>query len=310
MNESLAAEIRSSGVKAAYDEHAKRLLAHKIILAHILVSAVKEFSGMDPEAVVPLIEGTPEISSMAVDPGLSNNPMITGERNEDKIPYEGMITYDIRFHAWVPGKEEMVKIILDVEAQQKFKPSPGYDISTRAVYYGARMLSAQQGTEFTTNYADIKKVYSIWICMNAPAQVANTITGISLDKQAICGASVDVGRYDLLGVIIVALSKHLVKDGDDELRLHRLLGAIFSPDLTVSNKKVILSDEFEIQLTTEMERSFDHMCNLSEAIEEKGEIKALNKLVKNGTISIEQAALNTGLTVDQFLEKVKEFGLE
>lgn len=75
MNESLAAEIQSAGAKAAYDEHAKRLLAHKIILAHILVKSVKEFSGMDPEAVIPLIEGTPEISSVPVNPGLSNNPM-------------------------------------------------------------------------------------------------------------------------------------------------------------------------------------------------------------------------------------------
>lgn len=151
-----------------------------------------------------------------------------------------MITYDIRFYAWVPGKEEMIKIV------------------------------------------------------------------------------VDVGRYDLLGIILVALSKKIVKDGCDELRLHRLLGAIFSPDLTVHNKKEILSKEFKIELTTDMERSFDHMCNLSEAIEEqgiqkgiqKGEIKALSKLVNDGTLSVEQAALTAKITVVQFYEKVQEYGFK
>ena len=44
---------------AQYDNSAKRLIAHKIILARILVKTVEEFKGMDPLEVAVLIEGLP-----------------------------------------------------------------------------------------------------------------------------------------------------------------------------------------------------------------------------------------------------------
>ena len=43
-------------------DSAKRLIAHKIILARILVKTVEEFKGMDPLEVAALIEGLPYIS--------------------------------------------------------------------------------------------------------------------------------------------------------------------------------------------------------------------------------------------------------
>ena len=109
------------------------------------------------------IEGTPEIATVNVAPG-HQPAAISGLPNEDKVPGEGMITYDIRFFAITRDKER-VKLILNVEAQQRFQP--GYDLVTRAIFYCARMLSSQLDTEFTPrNYDDIKKVYSIFICMD------------------------------------------------------------------------------------------------------------------------------------------------
>ena len=70
----------------------------------------------------------------------------------------GKVTYDIRFYVLTPD-EKHVKIIMNLEAQLKF--NPGYDLVTRGVFYCARMLSAQYGTEFTTqDYDGLKKVYS------------------------------------------------------------------------------------------------------------------------------------------------------
>ena len=96
-----------------------------------------------------------------------------GMQNEDTIPGEGTIRYDVLFFARVPyGNHE--KLLVDVEAQKKF--NPGYSLVTRGVFYCARMLSSQFGREFTPNdYDDIKKVYSIWICMEAPEYAAGTI---------------------------------------------------------------------------------------------------------------------------------------
>lgn len=63
-----------------------------------------------------------------------------------------------------------VKLIINVEGQNDFYP--GYDIVTRGIFYTAQLISSQLETEFTgSNYGDIKKVYSIWICLNSPKKI-------------------------------------------------------------------------------------------------------------------------------------------
>jgi len=64
--------VNAADTDAQYDEKAKRLLGNKTILAHILVKAVDGFQGMDPEDVVPYIEGGPFISEVPIEPGLTN----------------------------------------------------------------------------------------------------------------------------------------------------------------------------------------------------------------------------------------------
>ena len=61
----------------------------------------------------------------------------------------------------------MSQIIINVEAQ-KDEPN-GYDILNRAIFYVSRMISSQKERDFSnSNYNDIKRVYSIWVCMNMP----------------------------------------------------------------------------------------------------------------------------------------------
>ena len=49
MNTEIANAVSAADDKAQYDERAKRLLAQKSILAHILVKTVDEFKGMNPK---------------------------------------------------------------------------------------------------------------------------------------------------------------------------------------------------------------------------------------------------------------------
>ena len=58
MNTELKSAVMATDRDAQYDNSAKRLIAHKIILARILVKTVEEFKGMDPLEVAALIEGT------------------------------------------------------------------------------------------------------------------------------------------------------------------------------------------------------------------------------------------------------------
>lgn len=327
-NESLKRELCGADIHAAYDDHAKRLLAQKIVLAHILVSTVSEFKDLEPEAVVFLIETEPEVSSIPVNPGdagLSSQtsaegtskepmPVITGSNTESQIPYEGKITYDVHFFAWTPGKKGRIKIILDVEAQKNFHP--GYHIVSRGIFYTSRMISSQLDTEFRIpNYDDIKKVYSIWICMNPPERVRNTITEFSIDKKDLVGSSGDLGKYDLLSVIIIGISEKITSESE-KTKLNQFLGTLFSANISAEQKMEILSREFNIELDSDSERRIHIMCNLSEGIEEKGIEKGIEQERKRLITSflrsdnhIDHAVKLLGLSEEVILSVARKEGI-
>ena len=56
MDTDIKMSVKATDTKAQYDNKAKQLLGHKIILAHILVNTVAEFKGMNPADVVQYIE--------------------------------------------------------------------------------------------------------------------------------------------------------------------------------------------------------------------------------------------------------------
>lgn len=316
---SLKQAVYSSDKESEYDEHAKRLLSHKIILAHILLNTVSEFSGMNPEQVVPLIEEPPKISTVPVEPGETNYrkimPVITGNNTESSITREGTITYDIYFFVWTPEKRGRLKIFVDIESQKKFYP--GYHIVTRGIFYTSRMISSQMGTEFQAqDYNDIKKVYSIWICMNPPKRAGNTMAEFSISRKDLVGNPGYLGRYDLLSVIIIGLSKELVTESE-KTALHRLLGTLFSTRLSPDEKKDILSDEFKIPMDSDLERRFNFMCNLGEGIAEEareegitiGMEKVIANFLKNNN-SISFASQMLSIPENMVLSVAQKEGIE
>ena len=170
----LSESLQLAGEKAAFDTHAKRILANKQVLARILKKTVSEFKDMSFDEIIGCVEGEPQISTVPIHPGVTNSPTITGMQTEDKVPWEGNIYYDIRFYVRIPRNSGVVKIIINVEAQKNFYP--GYYLETRGVFYCARLISAQLNTEFEEpNYGDLKKVYSIWVCFNSSKEQANAI---------------------------------------------------------------------------------------------------------------------------------------
>lgn len=308
----IAKKIDITDKKAEYDENVKWLLSEKIILAHILIHVAKEYYGMKPEEAAELIEGVPRVSEIAVNPGESNTTEIVGDNVESVVPNEGKITYDIRFHALTPDKTQKIQLIIDIEAQKDYYP--GYDIVTRGIYYGARLLSAQKESEFTgDDYDKIKKVYSIWICMNAPKYAENTITEYAIKQHNIIGEfPEDKGRYDLMSVIAICLSKELARE-KKATKLHRLLGTLLSSRMTRQEKKDIIESEYGIPMTQNIERRVNIMCNLSAAIEERGIeqgnaqrlIKSIEANMRNFKIDLETACEGNDITVEEYW-KAKE----
>ena len=287
----LARSIEMADEKAQYDAYAKKIISDKTILAWIAKYAVKELKEYTIPVIRSCIEGEPEVATTPVYPGSVRNKneagtekdtgaeAISGRSTEDKVPNEGTVTYDIRFHLITPEKEK-IKIIVNVEIQKNFYP--GYDLVTRALFYCARMLSAQMDTEFTAeNYDGIKKVYSIWLCLDAPDYLADTITQYSIRPESIVGEIKGKARYDLMSAVMICLNGKSYEN--KKTPLHGLLGTIFSEDLSSREKEMILNQDYEIETTRIVKEGMSKMCNLSDAIEERGikrgEEKKLMELV-------------------------------
>lgn len=313
MNTELKSAVMATDRDAQYDNSAKRLIAHKIIVARILVKTVEEFKGMDPLEVAALIEGLPYISAVPVEPGLTNavhfqnGQRLVGFNTENQELNEGLVRFDIVFY--VRMKDGLSQIIINVEAQ---KDEPGeYEILNRAVFYVSRLISSQKERDFeNSSYDDIKCVYSIWICMNMEE---NTMSHIHLTKEDLIGSYEWKGNLDLLNIIMIGLAKEL-PEHDEAYELHRLLGALLSRELTVDEKLDIIGKEYDIPLEENFRKDMSTMCNLSQGVKEEGiaigrregleegrregHAELITKMYKNG-LSIEQIASATDKTVEE-----------
>lgn len=301
MDTDIKMSVKATDTKAQYDNKAKQLIGHKIILAHILVNTVEEFKGMNPADVVQYIEGEPHIGSVPIDGGVTNvekQEKVIGLNTENSEINEGMIRFDIIFY--VRMQDGLSQIIVNVEAQ-KAEPS-SYDILNRAIFYVSRMISSQKGRDFVkSNYNNIKRVYSIWICMNMDE---NSMSHIHLTRDDIIGSHNWKGDINLLNIVLVGLAEDL-PEKTEKYELHRLLGALLSSKLNVDEKLDIIGNEFQIPLESDIRKDVSEMCNLSQGIEERGVEKGLAeaaiRMYKKG-YSIEQ--ISDILAMD--IERVKD----
>ena len=219
-----------------------------------------------------------------VDPDQSNRQVtegasIAGMNTEDTLVTEGRVNYDIRFHALAPRDGALMRIIVNVEAQNRY--NPGYPLIKRGIYYVSRLISAQHGREFErSGYGKIRKVCSIWICLNADAEKRNSITRYALKEEHLVGRNEEpVANYDLISVVMICLGK---AEESEEASLLRMLDVLLSNDQKAEEKIAILSEEFAIAMSEPMEEEVAQMCNLSQGIVEKGLAEGMAKGMEQG----------------------------
>jgi hypothetical protein len=298
----LAREIDRASNDAKYDRYCKNLLSNRMILAHIMKECVSEFKDFDVNYIAEnCIEGTPQVSEVEVH--INNKPeKIVGMNTEDRTMDEGVVFFDIKFVAVLPQTGENIRLIINLEAQNKY--NPGYSLVRRGLYYCCRLISSQYETEFKDgDYDGIKKVYSIWICTDTPDYAKNTITKYKITEENIIGnMKVDQSKYDLLNVIMVCLDK----DSEDVENMNKgilkLLRVLLSGRVSSDKKKIVLNEDFDIEMSVELEKEMRDMCNLSAGIREDGvrdgiekgaelkDLEYLRKFMKKFKISFEQAA--------------------
>lgn len=307
--------VEETNDKAKYDNEVKKVLSDPQILSWILKYTVWEFKNYSVEEIMGCIEGEPEVAIHPVHPGYYTES-VEGLSTESTEVEVRKVTYDIRFRVVVPGSGS-VNMIINVEAQNKFYES--YDLVSRGVFYCARLLSTQvRNEEAATEYNNLQKVYSIWICMNVPLNSEYTITGYCMNREDRYGhmASVANQRYDLMELVMVCLGRP--ENAEKGTALHQLLTMVLSEELTPEEKIERMKKEYDIVTTVELEGGLAKMCNLSDYIEErgiekgieKGYLQALFSLVQDDLLSVEIAAEKAKLTLEEFKGMYRKYQQE
>ena len=265
-------DVYLAGKNPEYDAAAKKLLSSKKILAWILKYCVEEFKDCSIADIRDrYIIGIPETASVPALPDETNAAgkigadRISGERTEDTSVTEGKVTFDIRLRAITPHNE-LVQLIINIEAQRSRRTS--YPLLKRAMYYVSRLISSQYGVDFDkAQYGKIKKVYSIWLCMDAPDDRGG-ITRYRMQEEPEYGNILDEKEnYDLQQVVMVYVAH---ARADMENRLLNLLGELFVSEDDASRKKAELIEHYDIDLNENEERLVSTMCNLSVGVYVRG----------------------------------------
>lgn len=274
----------------AYDSYCKNMLSNKSILAYILKNCIKEFQNIPLDEIPSFIEKQPRIDEVMDD-------RIVGKNVEDASIPSAVIRYDILFEATLPNtgntKKEEIGVIINLEAQNE-TARLSYPLLSRAIYYCSRILGKQKNAADGfqhSNFGDMKKVYSIWLCFHHPKDMDNVINRYSMQENSMMNEyRAPKEDYDLLEAIMVYPAKEYDYD-DDEHGFLELLNLLFIAKLSAEEKKKKLKNDYRINMTKEIEEEVEIMCNLSQGIKEEGRIEGRAEEKLTSTIMHVQAML-------------------
>ena len=281
-NNQFCNEVKTIGYHARGDIPAKSLLKYRAIIARILKGCVKEYKDVSLKDIETKYIQKEEFTEDREIHGLnsavinSHPEKITGQNTESAIVGEGKIYFDLIFYAYLPNEKELTKFIINLEPQDEFYP--GYPLVKRGFYYDARLISGQYGTEFTgQEYGKIKKVISIWICLNPSRQRMDTINRYRITEENVVGnVRLNPSDYDVMEVIMVCL--HDDVNGRKHSEMIDMLSVLFSDKLNGDRKQKILEKDYSLEMTQEYKEVVNSMCNMSDVFERKMNEKLNEKL--------------------------------
>ena len=165
-------------------------------------------------------------------------------------------------------------------------------------------------------YQKIQKVYSIWICPAPAEKRSGSILQYRIVEKEVMGKSfINEDDYDKMEVVVIG-----VGEGCDysDRSITGLFSVLFSSKMELEEKKRILGGTYGIAMTEKFESEVEKMDGIGKAYEKagridglvEGQLRTLNNLIKNGKLSIEDAAESANMTVEEFQKKKEEYKIE
>lgn len=176
----------------AYDSASKRILSKKSIICNIMKECIPEYKNLSKEEIIACIGDG------------SDSEYVETKSTEDIGINDERINFDILFTTRLPNSNQKIGMYIDLEPQNEIYP--GYELLNRALYYAARLIDRQKGEAFTnSNYDDLRKIYSIWICTNPKAKQKDCINYYTLQEECVKGnyhTSIDYKKINIIMLYI------------------------------------------------------------------------------------------------------------
>ena len=240
----------------ANDKPSKKILQYREVLAIILKGTVEEYQEYSEAEIMEFIEADSITEKTEVSGGRTNTK-IDGVATEFTELDEKTSNFDVAFRAKNPrlsGEEVVINLYVDVEPQKNYRP--GYPIEKRGIYYLARRLSSQLDviTE-KTDYNQLEKCYSIWICRDrVPKDEQMSISFYKIMNHKNVGKCYPKeADYDLMTLVIIRLGDKNYHS--EEKSVLDFLTTIFYPHADRFREKVSKYISFEEVLGEEEEKN-------------------------------------------------------
>ena len=255
------------------DAECKLLLSNREILAVILKETIDEYKDYSREEIIGFIEPDSIESDREVSPGRTNS-QIQGDTQEFAALNEKVSRFDIRLRAKNPrlSKENIViKLHIDVEPQKSYYP--GYPIEKRGMYYLSRELSSQLSlVTDSTDYGQLEKCYSIWICLDdIPKSEQNSVSFYEMANTKNIGNCITKKEdYDLLTLVIIRLGKkeYNGEKKDEGYDLLRFLNTIMYPHR--DDFMEVVSDYIDFSQNSELSEEVKKVMGIGQIMLETG----------------------------------------
>jgi len=312
------------------DAEFKTLFKYKSVAAMLLKYAVPDFEKYTLQEIADsILDIRPRNPASEAERFHSEIDLLnieTGDAGEKLIRMDTV--FAMRFEVKLPDSEQIayVNVTIDFE-MQKDKPTE-YKLVTRGIYYGASLL--RDTLINTEKYANIHKVYSVWLCNFELLDKAdrsgryvhkyNFLRNYQENGKDIYEKDSDADLIEVVFVELPKLSEHMQDD------LAQFLDAVFN---NIGGLSKLMEEKLGVAIGgTALEKGVNEVIDMAkygevmyakgnadktkygEIKEAQGEligerkkaIESAKNFIKMGVLSIEQIAQGLGLTEEDVTE--------
>lgn len=296
---------------AGLDAESRTILHSKEVLAVILRDTVEEYKGYSVREIMEFIEADSITESESVSSGRTNT-LLRGDNPEFVQLNEKASNFDVMFRAKNPRLSKgrvIVNLHINVESQRTYRP--GYPIEKRGIYYLARSLSSQLSlVRDTTDYNQLEKCYSIWICRDdIPVRERYSVSFYKMVNTGNIGHYIPAEKddssqnYDLLELVIIRLGDKAYhgKEDDEGFGLLRFLNAVMYPHQ--EGVMDTISEYIDFADNEELWREAECMEGLGASILEEGFEQGIEQGIRIMVESLHEVGQTRAYVQKKMIEK-------